>query len=148
MYLCTMRNVLEILSSYSLRNTNSRKDILEVFLKEGKALSQKNIEDAISGECDRVTIYRTLSTFLDKGILHRVLDDSGAMMYALCASNCEQKEVHNHDHVHFKCTSCGRTNCVNDVHVPKINLPAGYVSREINVLMQGICPSCSNAGLN
>jgi len=63
-----MRSVLEILSSYSLRNTNSRKDILEVFLKEGKALSQKNIEDTISGECDRVTIYRTLSTFLDKGI--------------------------------------------------------------------------------
>lgn len=139
-----MRSALDILSTYSLRNTSSRKDILEIFLKEGKALSQRNIEDVIKQECDRVTIYRTLSTFLDKGILHRVLDDSGAMMYALCESNCQQTEVHNHDHVHFKCNVCGKTKCVHDVHIPRINLPSGYLSEEVNVLMQGTCPSCSS----
>lgn len=137
-----MRSALNILSSYSLRTTSSRKDILDVFLRERKALSQKNIEDVISGECDRVTIYRTLSTFLDKGILHRVLDDSGAMMYALCASNCEQKEAHQHDHVHFKCNACGKTQCVNDVHIPRISLPEGFLAQEQNLLIQGTCPAC------
>lgn len=138
-----MRSPLAILENYYLRNTNTRKDILEVFLKEGKALSQKDIEDTMSGACDRVTIYRTLSTFLDKGILHRVLDDSGAMKYALCQETCEEKEVHNHNHVHFKCVKCGKTQCVPDVKIPPIALPQGYQSEEVNVLIQGQCPKCS-----
>ena len=138
-----MRSALNILSTYSLRNTNTRKDILEVFLKEGQALSQKDIEDLMDGDCDRVTIYRTLSTFMDKGILHRVLDDSGAMKYALCDPNCGHQEVHNHDHVHFKCTNCGLLTCINEASFPKIQLPTGYSTNEVNVLIQGLCPDCS-----
>ena len=144
-YLCAMRSALQILSNYSLRNTSSRKDILEVFLKEGKALSQKNIEDTMTGECDRVTIYRTLSTFMDRGILHKVLDDSGAMKYALCEDSCGEHEVHHHDHVHFKCNSCNKTTCVNDVHFPFPKLPEGYRTDEINILIQGTCPNCAAA---
>ncbi|MEO1215031.1 MAG: transcriptional repressor [Bacteroidota bacterium] len=138
-----MRSALQILSNHSLRNTTSRKDILEVFLKEEKALSQKNIEKNMAGECDRVTIYRTLSTFIDRGILHKVLDDSGTMKYALCEASCGEHKAHHHDHVHFKCNRCKKTTCLNEVHYPEFNLPNGYNMEEVNILIQGICPNCS-----
>ncbi|MEM6805391.1 MAG: transcriptional repressor [Bacteroidota bacterium] len=138
-----MRTAVKILSNYSLRSTNIRQEILEVFLDESQALSQKNIEDQMKGECDRVTIYRTLSTFMDKGILHRVLDDSGAMKYALCDPSCSHKGAHHHDHVHFKCTDCGLLTCIHEVVFPKVQLPEGYITSEVNVLIQGVCPNCS-----
>jgi Fur family ferric uptake transcriptional regulator len=45
--------------------------------------------------------------------------------------------------VHFKCSQCGQTICINDVHVPAIALPGGYQVNEQNVLLQGTCPSCN-----
>jgi Fur family ferric uptake transcriptional regulator len=89
---------------------------------------------------DRVTVYRTLKTFLDKGMIHKVLDDGGALKYALC-HYC-QGENHQHDHVHFKCAVCGETSCLDDVYVPRVNLPEGYQVAEVNLLVQGVCARC------
>jgi Fur family ferric uptake transcriptional regulator len=139
-----MQEVRKILSTHKLRLTANRADILNLFLINPAALSQPELERALDDRCDRVTIYRTLSTFLDKGILHKVLDDAGAMKYALCARDCGAATYHSHDHVHFKCKSCGNTECLAEVHIHLPPLPKGYLLHETNVLLQGICPACRN----
>ncbi len=126
----------------SLRKTQTRTDILDIFLDEGIALSEPELEKAMQGRCDRVTIYRTLSTFVEKGILHKVLDDTGAMKYALCAPDCHSSHDHQHDHVHFKCDQCGKTSCVDEVRIPEVQLPSGYQLTAVNMLLQGTCPEC------
>ncbi|MDP5171771.1 MAG: transcriptional repressor [Bacteroidia bacterium] len=131
-----------ILRNHALRLTGSREEILDVFLRESRALSQREIELEMEQACDRVTIYRTLSTFLEKGLLHKVLDDSGVTKFALCSTTCVEHEPHQHDHVHFKCVQCGNTLCVEEVHVHMPILPSGYAVQEMNVLMQGVCPDC------
>jgi Fur family transcriptional regulator, ferric uptake regulator len=98
-----------ILKEFSLRNTSCREEILQVFLNKNFALSHADIENKLSENFDRVTIYRTLKTFLDKGIIHKVLDDEGTTKYALCKEACAHHE-HHHEHVHFKCIQCGLTN--------------------------------------
>lgn len=133
----------QILRQHSLRVTDSRNAILNIFIGQGVALSESEIEHALEHDCDRVTIYRTLSTFLDKGIVHKVLDDSGAMKYALCPTDCHDGHDHNHDHIHFKCEICGTTSCVEQVRVPNILLPKGYQLNEVNILLQGVCPHCA-----
>jgi Fur family ferric uptake transcriptional regulator len=133
----TKKNTLK---SHKLRTTACREDVLEVFMTKNTALSHGDIENELVSEFDRVTIYRTLKSFLEKGIIHKVLDDEG-VRYALCQDNCSD-DHHQHDHVHFKCTNCGETNCIQDVEVPALRLPAGYESREVNLLIQGICPTC------
>lgn len=138
-----MQPVKQLLSSHQLRITQSRLDVLALFMNKKTALSQPEIEDEMQGQCDRVTIYRTLATFLDKGLVHKVLDDAGAAKYALCAGGCEETTAHHHNHVHFKCSQCGQTLCINDVHVPTISLPGGFQVNEQNVLIQGTCPSCN-----
>lgn len=138
-----MSNTIEILKNYSLRRTASRSDILSLFISKGVALSEPEIEREMHGRCDRVTIYRTLATFMDKGLLHKVLDDAGAAKYALCASDCSQATYHSHNHVHFKCALCGNTTCLDQVQIPPIDLPKGYKLQEMNMLLQGVCAECT-----
>jgi Fur family ferric uptake transcriptional regulator len=129
------------LKTHSLRLTDHRKNILNFFIKNPFALSQSFFEEKLSGSCDRITIYRTLRSFLKTGIIHKVLDDSGNIKYALCNENCLPE--HHHEHVHFKCERCQRTICLQDVAIPELNLPEGFDGNEISLLVTGICERCS-----
>lgn len=131
-----------LLKSYKLRSTPNRQTILHLFLRKDHALSHADIESEIADALDRVTVYRTIKTFLNRGLIHKVLDDEGSLKYALCNSDCSASE-HHHDHVHFKCVKCGQTNCL-DVEVPEMGLPRNYKAEEINVLIQGVCADCGH----
>src|SRR6218665_317643 len=125
-----------LLKNFKLRSTPNRQEILDLFLQRNYALAQSDIEKEIHNELDRVTVYRTLKTFLDKGLIHKVLDDEGSLKYALCNDHCDTAG-HHHDHVHFKCTQCGQTNCL-EIEIPAIKLPKGYKPTEKNLLIQGV----------
>ena len=131
----------KLLIEFELRSTPSRIAILNVFLKRNYALTHSDIERGISSHFDRVTVYRTLKTFLDRGLIHKVLDDEGSIKYALCSEACTITG-HHHNHIHFKCTQCGQTNCL-EVEVPPMKLPRGYKTSEVNLLIQGVCSKCS-----
>ena len=135
-----MKSMSDILKAYQLRNTASREDVLTVFRESETALSHGEIEKSLESKFDRVTIYRTLKTFVEKGIIHKVLDEDG-LRYALCKEACSH-ENHKHDHIHFKCLSCGETKCIENIHIPEIALPEGYEKQDTNLLIQGICPIC------
>lgn len=130
---------IDILKGHGLRNTQTRVAILDVFLAKDLALAQADVEEAM-GDHDRVTVYRTIKTFVDKGILHRVMDDEAVPKFALC-HDCTEGE-HRHEHVHFKCEKCGNTVCLEELTVPKVKLPEGYKYQEANLLVQGICKDC------
>lgn len=136
--------VQNILEKHRLRHTDSRVAVLEFFRKNTFALSHGDLENTLAGRFDRVTLYRTLKTFLEKGIIHKVLDDEGTPKYALCSSQCEE-HTHHHNHVHFKCKTCGYTQCLNDVIIPTISLPKGFEAKEFNLLIQGLCKNCLKA---
>ncbi|MEN9958092.1 MAG: hypothetical protein RLZZ474_336, partial [Bacteroidota bacterium] len=132
------------LDQFGLRSTESRLAVLSAFQQAGYALSQGDIEQTLSKEFDRVTIYRTLKSFLASGLLHKVLDDQGSIKYALCHDMCHQGlHQHQHDHVHFKCTQCGQTTCLETVHIPQIILPEYFIKQESNLLIQGVCRGCN-----
>jgi Fur family ferric uptake transcriptional regulator len=130
-----------LLKTFRLRSTPTRQEILHLFIKKDYALSHSDIENEIADDIDRVTVYRTLKTFTDRGLIHKVLDDGGSLKYALCSEACSATQ-HRHDHVHFKCTVCGQTNCLK-VEIPCIKLPEGYIAKEVNLLIQGTCQNCS-----
>lgn len=131
----------EILKDFKLKNTTCRSEVLEVMMKNEQALSHSEIETHIGPSHDRVTVYRTLKTFLENGLVHKVLDDGGVTKYALC-SDCT-KEEHHHEHVHFKCQNCGQTICLDEIKIPTISLPSGYSVKETNLLIKGVCDHCN-----
>ena len=131
-----------VLVRFKIRQTHCRLDILGAFMEAEHALSQPDLEKEMGTTHDRVTIYRTLTLFLEKGLIHKVLDDAGAMKYALCPDSCTDHD-HDHEHVHFKCVTCGNTICIESVGVPRIQLPAGYQLLERNLLLSGVCKDCN-----
>ena len=131
-----MEDIDSILKGHHLRITKCREDILSLFIREPYALSHGFFEEQFIDLYDRVTIYRTLKSFLAKGLIHKVLDDAGGLKYALCREVC--MENHNHEHIHFKCEHCGKTICMDALDIPKIKLPDGFIIDEMCLLVSAL----------
>lgn len=133
--------VNNILKRNQLSVTGSRKKILELFLANNGALAHRDIEKKTGEKFDRVTVYRTLQSFLDKGIIHSIPTADSSIQYALCKDDCS-KGHHQDDHIHFLCISCGNTTCLDEVHIPEIKLPNGFRSQQTEVVVSGKCQEC------
>jgi Fur family ferric uptake transcriptional regulator len=137
-----MRKEPEILKQSGLSITESRRKILELFYDNDGALAHADIEKKTAAAFDRVTVYRTLQTFVDKGIIHQIPTTDNSVLYALCKHNCEQGHHHD-DHVHFMCDGCGTTYCLDHVSVPAVTLPQGFVATQTDVVVSGKCKKCA-----
>jgi Fur family ferric uptake transcriptional regulator len=137
------QDIKEILKKNKLSITASREKILNLFLEQAGALAHGDIEKKAGEKFDRVTVYRTLQVFVEKGIIHTIPTADNSILYALCKDDCEEGHHHDH-HVHFVCTNCKITYCLDDVVTPSIKLPQGYVIRQIEVIAEGICNNCQN----
>ena len=130
-----------ILKTHKLRITDCRLDVLNFFLQHKGALSQGNLEARFK-QYDRVTLYRTLNSFLESGILHRIPNDNGTATYGLCHTTCSP-DSHDHNHIHFKCNNCGQIECLDDKQVPSVSVPNGYKVENVNLIVDGICAECA-----
>ena len=136
-----MKSVLDILKKNDLSITDGRKKILDLFISSNGALAHADIEKSTANAFDRVTVYRTLQTFVEKGIIHNIPTTDNSILYALCKDECEQG--HHHDnHVHFICNSCSKTICLDDVIVPTVKLPQGFTPNQAAMVVKGICDDC------
>jgi len=135
------KHIKELLKNHDLRLTLGRADVIGVFLNNEVAISHSDIESAVDGKYDRVTIYRTLKSFLGKGLIHKILEDKGGVRYALCADECSGGS-HQHNHIHFKCHKCEQTTCLEHVEIPSVKLPRGFLAAESNFLVTGTCDKC------
>ncbi len=134
-------DILSILKKNHLSVTDGRKQILSLFLKSPGALAHSDIEKNTDAAFDRVTVYRTLQTFVDKGIVHHIPTTDNSILYALCKDNCEAG--HHHDnHVHFICDNCNKTICLDDVMIPEVKLPKGFKPIHSEMVVNGICDDC------
>lgn len=136
--------ITHLLKDFNLRKTNCRVSVLEAFLANNHALSQRDLKKLVNSNYDRVTIYRTIQTFEEKGILHRVGATDGLTEYALCNHDSDGNK-HNDDHIHFSCRICKNTFCVPEAAIPKIELPEIYEIEQIEFSVKGVCPKCKSS---
>ena len=135
------KSVADMLRKNNLSITESRRKILSLFLAQTDALTHGDIEKKAGEKFDRVTVYRTLQTFVEKGIVHTIPTADNAVLYALC-KDCGEGHHHD-DHVPFVCSNCGTTTCLDDVVTPQLNLPEGYKAENVQVVINGLCKNCS-----
>ena len=114
--------------------------VLEKLLQQKTAGSIADLEGQLEHR-DRVTLYRTLKTFEENGLVYHIDDGTGTTKYALCSSACTT-EMHKNTHVHFHCTSCGSTICLPDTQIPLVNFPDHYQASHYELLIRGTCASC------
>ena len=131
----------DILRRNRLSVTGSRQKILNLFLANSGALAHADIEHKAGEKFDRVTVYRTLQTFVEKGIIHTIPTPDNSIKYALCKQDCF--EGHHHDnHIHFVCSVCRKTECLEEFIIPAVKLPKDYTASNVEIVVNGTCNAC------
>ncbi|MFC6269489.1 Fur family transcriptional regulator [Frigoriflavimonas asaccharolytica] len=136
-----MTEIEEKLNRNGVRPTAMRILIYKFMAKSEVALALTDIENNFA-KAERTTLYRTLKTFEENGIVHQIDDGTGIFKYALCEPGCNC-ELDQDLHLHFHCNNCDETVCLTEHKIPTINLPEGYVAENANLVVKGICEKCS-----
>ncbi|MGV8814724.1 MAG: Fur family transcriptional regulator [Gelidibacter sp.] len=136
-----MDKLKKTLESRTVRPTAMRLLVLKFLLQKKVAVSLTNIEEYFDNS-ERTTLYRTLKTFEENGIVHQIDDGTGTTKYAVCEENCNC-ELEQDLHLHFHCNTCDETVCLTEYKISHINLPEGYLAENVNLVIKGICEKCS-----
>lgn len=130
-----------LLKNKKIRETPFRLEVLEAFRSSSNPLSAEQLESAL-GKFDRITLYRTIKTFIDKGVIHEVLIAGESKKMALCSSDCSgDNHIHHLEHLHFFCENCKETYCVDIDKLPSINIPNHLIS-SFEIQAKGTCENC------
>ncbi|WP_293789441.1 Fur family transcriptional regulator [uncultured Pedobacter sp.] len=133
----------KLLVKNGLKRTAPRLQVLEILSGRDSATSQPYLEQVMGKDADRVTLYRVLQAFEEKGIIHKVLDQQGTANYAICSDGCSAHEHHD-EHVHFNCDNCHKIYCLDTVKIPALKVPAGFKVDRLNLIATGLCAGCSD----
>jgi len=131
----------ELLAAAGLRRTRARESLLALLYESDRPLSHQEIAEKPGGaEFDRVTLYRTMATLEQAGLIHRVQGVDGFWRFSghsLEAPGCPG------DHPHFLCLDCGRMTCLKDQSLPWVSVPHESQVYGKQLVVYGRCPACS-----
>ena len=136
-----MNNIEQVLEFHKIRVTAMRLLIYKFLSEKNVAVSLSDVEQHFE-KSERTTLYRTLKTFEEKGVVHQIDDGTGTIKYALCEQGC-LCEIETDLHLHFHCSNCNETVCLTAHKIPQIKVPEGFVSENVNLVVKGICDKCS-----
>ncbi|MBQ2535694.1 MAG: transcriptional repressor [Bacteroidaceae bacterium] len=133
-----MNDELEhLLEHHGIRPTAVRILVYRAIHHRSEAFSLADVENWLP-EMDRSSIFRALKLFTEHQLLHEIDDGSGIFKYCVC--RCEGS--HHLNHIHFACTRCGKTYCLEDHTIPLVSLPDGFETHEVEYIVKGVCPRC------
>lgn len=120
--------------------TSMRILVYDFLASQQAALSLSEIEEHLY-HADRITIYRTLKTFEEKGIVHSIQENT-TTKYRLCNDECGE-ETHKDWHLHFYCKLCKQTTCGENMVLPE-SIKGNFRIDEVRLFAKGICEDCLN----
>lgn len=129
-----------ILCKKGVKPTPNRTLVLRAMLDAMRPVSLVELETMLD-TVDRSSIFRVLTLFTARHIVHEMEDGSGIAKYEVCTG--EEECTLDDMHVHFYCEACHRTFCFKDKHIPEIMLPEGFSMTSINYMVKGLCPDCA-----
>ena len=129
-----------MLKAAQLYCTEARIAILNVLMQAPSPLRQNQVAARLETKTlNKVTIYRTLETLVEVGLVHRAFMHKRAWHFEL-AHQCSETQCHPH----FTCLNCGQTHCLTGVSVPMAESPyQGFVISRQQVRLEGMCPVCA-----
>jgi Fur family ferric uptake transcriptional regulator/Fur family zinc uptake transcriptional regulator len=131
----------ERLRAAGLRRTPSRLAVFGRIEALARPISHGELkEERELSEVDDITLYRTLSTLVEAGLLHRVHGIDGVWRY--CAQP-EGRAGCPGNHAHFLCTACGSMTCLLAQPIPRVDLPAGAAVHGRHFILHGQCAECA-----
>jgi len=132
--------VYTLLSTANLRRTGPRIAVLNALLSARRPQTACQIAEKLPRPApDKVTIYRTLETFLAAGLVHKAFMQKKTWYFEL-SHNCTENQCHPH----FICTSCGSMHCLMEISLPMAGSPhKGFIFSRQRTQLEGLCPKCN-----
>jgi Fur family ferric uptake transcriptional regulator len=129
-----------LLRGSGLRKTIGRVKIIEALMAEQRPLTGGELITMLGRDAmDPASVYRVLSVFTDREIVHRIDGTDKVARFALNRGKT--------NHAHFTCRSCGKMDCLDKVPVPHLDVhQEGYIVEEERLFLSGLCARCSRAG--
>lgn len=135
----------DMLHRHGLKVTDSRIAVLKVLMNTDAALSHAEITERLGDQdIDKVTLYRTLNAFTERGLAHKVATDDRNWLYALHLSDRTNMNPDSR-HAHFICNTCEKIYCYPQEESPlDVNKAdeRGFVVQTKEVRLHGLCPDC------
>lgn len=131
--------VIDILADKGVKPTANRIIVLKMLHDVHRPVSLTDLEAKLLS-MDKSSIFRVLSLFLEHDVVHAFEDGRGLLNYELCErrGRCN----HSENHIHFYCESCRRSFCMEDILMPSVSLPEGFVAHAMSFVVKGECPEC------
>jgi Fur family transcriptional regulator, ferric uptake regulator len=137
-----MEETTRLLKANGLRRTIARETILQLLTDAGRPVSHEEIlrRHKGKGSFDRVTIYRTLETLQQAGLLHRIQGIDGTWRF--CRHKSEASDRCAGNHIHFLCSKCDQMSCLPEQPLPWVEAPAGASIHSKQLVVHGYCAAC------
>lgn len=130
---------VKLLEHHGVKPTSNRILVAKALETAQRPLSLMELETRIK-TIDKSGIFRALTLFREHRMVHVIEDGGDGVRYELCRSHDDE---HDDDmHVHFFCEVCRQTYCLDNIKIPPVELPGGFVMNTVNYMVKGTCPNC------
>jgi Fur family ferric uptake transcriptional regulator len=135
-----METIKTILHTHGIKNTPKKHTILQHLQDLTHPVDTNTLFTTLREEIalDKVTIYRTLQQFKEKGIVREIVGSDGV-------ANYEFSEKQVDEHGHFECENCKTITCLAPLHTQSLlpeSLTQGMQVHSVNIVVHGICQNC------
>lgn len=132
----------QLLKQKAQRITEKRVALLAFIMKRPRAYALSDLEKELNLPIDRVTIYRTLHTYEEIGLVLRMVNHHGVGMYMF------NHEAHRdtYAHFHLSCRACHQVVCLPSLPHDYLHTLEACRIENMNFLMEGVCSACLTAG--
>ncbi|OPX28886.1 MAG: hypothetical protein B1H06_02415 [Candidatus Cloacimonas sp. 4484_143] len=131
-----MNSIIEVLKEYDIAPSMQRIKILEYLQNYKTHPTADMIYQALADEIptlSKTTVYNTLKTFSEKGILVALSLFESEIRY----------EYNTHPHIHFKCIKCNKIYDLDrSFDLYNDDIINGHKITEHHVNLKGICKVC------
>src|SRR5690606_219881 len=132
------KDIEDKLMGKGVKPTTMRILVYEVLQDQNVALSLSEIEHSFQA-ADRITIYRTLRTFEEKGVVHSI-QENNTTRYKLCDEDWSSAR-HKDWHLHFYCRHCKQTTCRQEVRLSP-DWETAVRIEDVRLFARGVCENC------
>lgn len=128
----------EELKHASLQVTPARIAAMQLFESHDSPFDAQHLIDHLQKDLgiDRVTVFRIINAFVEKGLIRRLEFGEGKARY----------ELNKGEHHHLVCELCGNIEDISDCNIPglekDIQKRKGFLVKHHSLEFFGICKNC------
>lgn len=123
-----------------LRVTPARIATMQLFESHNKPLDAQHLINHLHKELgiDRVTVFRILNTFVEKGLIKKLTFGESKARY----------ELNIEEHHHLVCQKCGNIEDISDCNInaleKEIKQKKNFLVKQHSLEFFGLCANCQN----